>query len=178
MEYALACVNCRSSYGPFYRELLSSSRSDVDWVRFVWSIHTLVNRKLGRENLPFDSFVWRLEGWSCVACVGQVKDMVAVAVLSAFQEETVDEADDFRRHFMIDFVRVTLRLSACNDNKSLQALGRKHVPKRFEPAQLGGSGDVCLARREGVVREVPPRACGQKAPLEDTPPPRKRRSLT
>ena len=138
LETAIPCSNCRRSYAAYRKELLPitsiASGGHLASAIWLWTIHDMVNQKIGKICITFDKLEKRYTAFDFLTSDFSVIDVLCIIVYGAKLK---------RRH--IEFVRcVGDLLRSCSVVFRLPDILTQHLIKiGNDPLQLTGMLFAC-----------------------------------
>lgn len=87
LEHVLPCPSCRRSYIVTRKALVAPTAADPDsCVRWLWSVHDVVNQKLGKVCITLDALRLKHATLSPIVSDGNILDVLVVFALAAKPE--------------------------------------------------------------------------------------------
>ena len=87
IEYIMPCSHCRRSYAMYRKDLKPSSiitkDNQISASQWLWTMHDMVNQKLGKICISFEKLKKRHNSYQCVTSDHIIVDLLAIISISA-----------------------------------------------------------------------------------------------
>ncbi len=87
-KLCLPCIHCRRSFQLFCKQLPYTSMNDSseNMFKWTWTMHDMVNQKLGKYSLPYDKAKRRYSSFSCYISCMDIVDIITCMACCSFKE--------------------------------------------------------------------------------------------